>query len=72
MADVQCWLGTSLDRIFPQSDVSTGRHVAQNRTYDLYKTVKARFESIEAGKLVLDTGTDLAECVRLALLYIRE
>jgi predicted kinase len=53
-------------------DVTEGRHVAANRTYGMYLSVKSRFEPIPPPKLVLDTDHRLAQCVRLALDYVRE
>jgi adenylylsulfate kinase len=51
-------------------DVAEGRHVAKNRTYEMYLSVKARFEPIRQPKLVLDTGQDLETCVRQAVRYV--
>jgi adenylylsulfate kinase len=53
-------------------DVAEGRHVATNRTYEMYLSVKARFEPILAPKLVVDTDQCLEKCVILALQYLRE
>jgi len=53
-------------------DIAQGRHVATNRTYEMYLAVKAQFEPIPAPKLVVDTDQDLERCVSLALQYLRD
>jgi adenylylsulfate kinase len=53
-------------------DIAQGRHVATNRTYEMYLSVKARFEPIPAPKLVVDTDQDLERCISLALQYLRD
>lgn len=46
-------------------------HPAANRNQDLYRDVKANWESIPQPKLVLDTGSgDLDSCVDRALAYL--
>jgi len=45
-------------------------HPARNRNFDLYLEVKARFETIEYRKTVVDTDEPLEECVRLARLQM--
>jgi predicted kinase len=42
-------------------------HVAANRNFDLYLTVKARFEEITFQKTVIDTDQPLETCVQLAI-----
>ncbi len=53
-----------------ESQVSSGEHVAGNRTFDLYLDVKARFEPIAFPKTVIDTDLPLEQCVTLALAAI--
>jgi adenylylsulfate kinase len=53
-------------------DVAEARHVATNRTYEMYLSVKARFDPIPAPKLVVDTDRCLKDCVLLALQYLQE
>ena len=52
-------------------DYAEGRHVAANRTYEMYLSVKARFEPIPDPKVVLDTDQSLDNCVGLAMQYIQ-
>ena len=46
------------------------RHLAGNRDYHLYLTIKARFEPIREPKLVVNTDEDLAHCLALCLDYV--
>jgi hypothetical protein len=68
---VECVCADAIVRQRLEGDVATGRHVAQNRTYELYLAVKARFEPLERARLVLNTGTDLDQCVQSMLAYVR-
>ena len=43
-----------------------GEHVAANRTFELYREVKTRFEEITLPKTVIDTDRPLEESVRAA------
>ena len=43
------------------------QHVASNRTFELYREVKARFEEIALPKTLIDTDLPLAECVQTAV-----
>ncbi len=51
-------------------DMAEGRHPARNRTYEMYRSVKARAEPIEEPKLVIDTEDDLDRCVQHCLDYL--
>ena len=46
------------------------KHLAANRDYHLYLTMKARFEPIREPKLLVDTDEDLAHCLALCLDYV--
>ncbi|MBS1253157.1 MAG: Cytidylate kinase [Anaerolineales bacterium] len=46
-------------------------HVAENRDFDLYLSIKARFEPIEEPKLVVDTDDDFARCLERSLRYVK-
>jgi adenylylsulfate kinase len=46
------------------------KHLAANRDYDLYLTIKARFEPIREPKLVVNTDDDLAQCLASCLAYV--
>jgi adenylylsulfate kinase len=41
-------------------------HLAENRNFDLYQRVKARFEEITLPKTVIDTDQPLEKCVELS------
>ncbi len=67
---IECVCADEVVRERLARDVAEGRHVAQNRTFDLYQQVKARFEPIEGEKCTLDLGRDLALCAAEALAYL--
>lgn len=67
---VECVCSDETARQRLEKDVATGRHVAQNRNNELYQAVKARFEPIQGEKLVVNTDSDLEQCVQLACAYI--
>ncbi len=46
------------------------QHVAANRDYALYLSIKASFEPIREPKLVVNTDDDLAQCLALCLIYL--
>jgi predicted kinase len=46
------------------------KHLAGNRDYQLYLTMKARFEPIREPKLLVNTDEDLAHCLALCLDYV--
>jgi adenylylsulfate kinase len=48
-----------------------GRHIAANRTPELYDEVSARFESIPQPKVIVDTDRELEECVEKVIGAIR-
>lgn len=41
-------------------------HIAENRNYNLYLAVKARFEEITLPKIVINTGQPLEACIQIA------
>ena len=46
------------------------KHLAGNRDYHLYLTMKASFEPIREPKLIVNTDEDLAHCLALCLDYV--
>ena len=69
---VECVCADASARQRLEHDVATGRHLAQNRDYAMYRAVKARFEPIAEPKLVLDTDAALEQCIQSALSYLCE
>ena len=49
-----------------EADAASGAHPAENRNYQLYLEVKARFEAIAFPKTVIDTDCDLEACIEQA------
>jgi predicted kinase len=52
-------------------DRANGSHLAGNRDFDLYLTVKERFEAIPQPKIVIDTRQPLEACVQRAIDALR-
>jgi predicted kinase len=48
-------------------DTEGGDHPADNRDFQLYLAVKARFEAITVAKVVIDTDQELESCVRVGM-----
>jgi predicted kinase len=46
-----------------ERDAAASRHIAANRDFELYRRVKARYETITFPKVLIDTDQDLADCV---------
>jgi predicted kinase len=53
------------------ADADAGAHPANNRNFQLYLAVKARFEAITQAKTVIDTDLPLETCVQQALATLR-
>ncbi len=53
-----------------EHDNSKGTHLATNRNFALYLSVKEKFQPIAEPKLVVDTNNKLEECVQLCLSYL--
>jgi len=51
-------------------EASRSSHLARNRSYDLYRRLRAEFEPITVPKLVVNTDASLEECVRVARAYL--
>lgn len=62
-----CSEETARRRLSAQTD----QHPAQNRGYQLYLEVKARFETITHAKTVIDTEQPFEACVQQALAALR-
>lgn len=71
-AFIECVCSEETVRRRLERDLAEGRHPARNRTYEMYRAVKARAEPIEGPKLVVDTEQDLDRCVERCLAYLAE
>ncbi|MBV9689412.1 MAG: ATP-binding protein [Ktedonobacteraceae bacterium] len=67
---VQCICSDETARQRLERDSAYGLHLARNRDYALYLSVKARFEEITEPKLVVNTEKDIEVCVEQCLSYI--
>lgn len=64
-----CSEQTARQRLEADRDASS--HPAGNRDFELYQTVKARFETIVLPKTVIDTEKEFESCVELGLAGMR-
>jgi predicted kinase len=67
---LECVCSDETTRQRLSADAAISSHPAGNRDYDLYLTVKARFEAIVHPRAVIDTDQSLAHCVEQALAAI--
>lgn len=68
---IECVCSESTARQRLEQAASQGGHIAANRDFDLYLSVKAQFEPIEQPRLVVNTDNDLELCVQQCLDYLR-
>lgn len=68
---IECVCSDEVARERLERDAEAGTHPAGNRTFELYREVKARTEPLAVPRLVLDTGAvPLDECVRRAVEWV--
>ena len=60
---VECVCSDATARRRLEHDAAAGAHLARNRTYDLYLSLKAQFEPIEPPKLTVDTDEGYERCL---------
>ncbi len=69
---IECVCSDETARHRLEQAVASGEHLAADRDFNLYLSVKAGFEPIdEAPQLVVDTEQPLAECLSLCLDYLK-
>lgn len=68
---LECVCSEETARARIESQRWSGEHPAGNRTFQLYRDVKARFEPIVLPKAVIDTDAPLEDCVNQALHLLR-
>jgi predicted kinase len=68
---IECTCADQTARRRLEQDVAAGRHLASNRTYALYQSIKARFEPIREPKLIVNTDQPLRDVVAQCLASIR-
>ncbi|UCC62479.1 MAG: ATP-binding protein [Anaerolineae bacterium] len=66
---VECVCSDEVVRQRLGRDVAEGRHLATNRDYQMYLSVKARAEPIREPKLTIDTEDDPDRCLQRCLEY---
>ena len=67
MLECVCGEETALRRLREDA----GKHLAKNRTPELYYAVRGAWEAIEGERLVIDTEAPAAQCVEKALEFLR-
>jgi len=68
---IECVCSDETARQRLEDKLSIGaKHVAANRDYKLYLTIKECFEPIREPKLVVDTDDDLSHCLASCLAYV--
>src|SRR6266849_9499488 len=67
---IECTCSEETARQRLDRDQAAGQHPAANRTFELYRRLKATFEPIPDPKLVVDTDQPLDECVARASEFI--
>ncbi|MBY0526960.1 MAG: AAA family ATPase [Gemmataceae bacterium] len=68
---IECVCSDEIARQRLDRDLADGLHPARNRTFDLYRSVKARAEPIATPHLTLDTGVEsLDGCIHRCLEYL--
>lgn len=70
MIECICDEELALKRI--RSDMEKGTHLAADRGPELYHRLKSEAEPVEIEHLVVDTGNDLADCLRECLVYLQK
>ena len=64
---IECVCSEASARARLGEDLTTGRHPAANRTFELWEIVRDSFEPIDAPKVVIDTDGSFEQCVRLGI-----
>jgi predicted kinase len=67
------WIECRCDDEVARERLEAAEHVARNRSYDLYRELKARAEGLEVERLTIDTGRlELGDAVRRAVVYVSQ
>jgi predicted kinase len=72
LAIIECTCADETARQRLEQDMASGRHLAGNRNYALYRAIKTRFEPIREPKLVVSTDHPLRDVIARCLTYIRK
>ena len=72
LAIIQCVCSDAIAKKRLEQAVAQRLHVARNRNFALYLSIKARFELIERPKLVLNTDRSLFKCIALGITYLKQ
>jgi adenylylsulfate kinase len=72
LAIIECVCSDETARLRLASDADTGTHLAANRDYALYVSIRARADPIPEPKLIVDTDRGTEHCVRLCVDYLND
>jgi predicted kinase len=70
LAIIECICSDELAKARLEADQSAGIHLAANRSFRLYQSLKAQFEPIAGPKLTLDTAEPIDQLVEQCLRYL--
>jgi predicted kinase len=68
---IVCTCSDEIVRSRLERSVASGRHMAANRNFDLYRRMKAAQEPFEFPHLLVDTSQPLQACVQECITYIQ-
>jgi len=68
---LECICSDEVARMRIETQAASGEHPARNRNFDIYREVKANFESITLPKTTIDTVQPPEDCVSQALNALR-
>ena len=68
---LECVCSDEMVKTRLENDTRSGIHAADNRNYQLYLEVKARFQNIRQTKAVIDTSQSLSESIAQSLKFLK-
>ena len=68
---IECTCSDASFRQRLEQDVSEGRHLAANRSFEMFLAMRARSDPLVVPRLVVDTDQPLPECLAASLEYIK-
>lgn len=72
LAIIECICSDEVAQARLEADQSSGIHLAANRTFRLYQSLKVQFEPIAGPKLTLDTASPIDQLLEQCLRYLEQ
>lgn len=70
---IECIASDDVVKLRLERDLASGIHPAKNRTFEMYRQVKASAEPLTVPRLTLDMGaTALEDCVERVMVFLNE